>query len=103
MVMNGYAKETDHVMAKLNVKRNVNGKGEWMKADVGAKAVSEKRFDVKENMVPDVTGMSLKDALFLLENKGLSVKVLGRGKIVRQSIASGSTVAKGSQIVIELL
>jgi cell division protein FtsI (penicillin-binding protein 3) len=103
VVMNGYAKEADLVMERLKVKRSVNGKGEWMKADVGSRAVTEKKFNIKENVVPDVTGMSLKDALYLLENKGLSVKVQGRGKIVRQSIASGSPVAKGSQIIIELL
>jgi cell division protein FtsI (penicillin-binding protein 3) len=68
-----------------------------------SKAVVGKRFDVKENVIPDVTGMSLKDALYLLENKGLSVKVQGRGKIVRQSIAGGSLVSKGSQITLELL
>jgi cell division protein FtsI (penicillin-binding protein 3) len=103
VVMNGYAKEADLVLEKLKVKRSASGKGEWMKADAGTKAVLQKKFDVKENLVPDVTGMSLKDALYLLENKGLAVKVQGRGKIVRQSIASGSLVTKGSQIVIELL
>ena len=53
-------------------------------------------------LIPDVTGMSLKDALYLLENVGLRVKPIGYGKVLRQSIAPGSPVTPQQIITIEL-
>ena len=52
--------------------------------------------------VPDVTGMGLKDALFLLENAGLRVQVVGNGKVTMQSIAPGNTIKKGAYIQLQL-
>lgn len=54
------------------------------------------------NKVPDVIGMGLRDALFLLENKGFKVRVLGKGAVIRQSLPAGSDSTKGQLIVIEL-
>lgn len=55
------------------------------------------------NVVPDLTGMGLKDAIFILENMGLSVKIIGRGVIAKQSIAPGTHITKGTEIIIELM
>jgi len=52
--------------------------------------------------VPSVIGMSGMDALSLLENMGLTVKVIGNGKVKKQSLAKGTVLRKGQQIVLEL-
>ncbi|KAA2240557.1 transpeptidase family protein [Chitinophaga agrisoli] len=52
--------------------------------------------------VPDVTGMGLKDALYLLENAGLRVEIRGAGKVTSQSIPGGTRIARDQKIVIEL-
>ncbi|MEO9020927.1 MAG: penicillin-binding protein [Ginsengibacter sp.] len=52
--------------------------------------------------VPDVSGMGLKDAVYLLENMGLRVSASGRGKVVYQSIAQDSSFKKGESIKIQL-
>ena len=57
---------------------------------------------IKENVVPSVIGMGLRDAIYLLESQGLSVKPIGRGAVVKQSIPSGEKINKGQQITIEL-
>lgn len=54
------------------------------------------------NLVPDVTGMCLRDALYLLENSGLRVTVKGRGTVRSQSIAPGGRARNGERIVIEM-
>ena len=54
------------------------------------------------NEVPDVTGMGLKDALYLLENVGLKVTVAGRGKVLYQSLAANTIFRKGESIKIQL-
>ncbi len=56
---------------------------------------------IKENVVPNVVGMGLRDALFVLENKGLEVEINGVGKVQRQSIRPG-TKARGQTIKLTL-
>jgi len=57
---------------------------------------------VKPQTMPNVKGMGLKDALYLLENMGLKVMVKGKGKIVTQSIVPGTSLAKGITVMLEL-
>jgi cell division protein FtsI (penicillin-binding protein 3) len=48
--------------------------------------------------MPDVKGMSAKDALYLLECKGFKVNVSGLGKVVKQSIKPGSSYSRGVKV-----
>jgi len=57
---------------------------------------------VNNSVVPNVKGMGLRDALFVLENAGLRVEVSGMGMVQRQSVQSGTEVKDGSLIKIEL-
>lgn len=52
--------------------------------------------------VPNVRGMGLRDALYILENSGLKVGVSGTGMVQKQSLQPGSEVPKGSYVQIEL-
>ncbi|EIM75984.1 penicillin-binding protein transpeptidase [Nitritalea halalkaliphila LW7] len=45
------------------------------------------------DQVPDVTGFPLRDALYALENRGLSVQYTGSGRVKRQSIPAGTSCA----------
>jgi cell division protein FtsI (penicillin-binding protein 3) len=59
---------------------------------------AQKEFKV----IPNVTGMAGMDALSLLENLGLNVKIIGNGTVFNQSIKSGTTIEKGGQIILKL-
>jgi cell division protein FtsI (penicillin-binding protein 3) len=60
-------------------------------------------IDMADDVVPNVVGMGLNDALYLLERCGLTVEVVGYGSVVKQSIAPNSKVAKtNKRIKIEL-
>lgn len=52
--------------------------------------------------VPDVKNLSIKEALYLLENAGLKVVVKGYGKVVKQSIEPGTKITKGKTIELIL-
>ncbi len=54
------------------------------------------------NKIPDVTGLGLKDAVYVLENMGLKVEAKGRGKVIYQSLAQNSNYHKGQLINIQL-
>ena len=53
-------------------------------------------------VMPDVRGMGLKDALFVLESRGLKVRFSGRGAVTQQSITAGARIGPGTAVVITL-
>ncbi len=54
------------------------------------------------SVTPNVVGMGLKDAVYLLENKGLKVAASGRGKVMNQSLTAGTNFKKGQTILLAL-
>ncbi|MEQ8702326.1 MAG: penicillin-binding protein [Phaeodactylibacter sp.] len=54
-----------------------------------------------EETVPNVVGLGLRDALHVLENRGLKVSVEGVGKVARQSIIPGTRI-RGQKIKLYL-
>jgi cell division protein FtsI (penicillin-binding protein 3) len=57
---------------------------------------------IPKNQVPNVLGMGAKDAVFILENLGLNVTMVGKGAVSQQSITPGSFFNTGDHIVIRL-
>ena len=57
---------------------------------------------VSRNLMPDVSGMGLKDAMYILEQMGLNVVVNGRGSVISQSVKPGTLVSKGMPVVLDL-
>lgn len=52
--------------------------------------------------MPDVVGMGLKDALFVLESRGLKVSFAGEGAVRSQSIRAGEPLRRGSTVYLKL-
>ncbi|NVK66090.1 MAG: PASTA domain-containing protein, partial [Flavobacteriales bacterium] len=65
------------------------------------KAVIERRYVGRET-VPNVVGMTAKDAVYLIESTGMNVRMEGYGRVVSQSIKAGTEAAPGVVIKIEL-
>jgi len=55
-----------------------------------------------EGRMPNVIGMGLRDAIFVLENRGFKVSHKGVGKILKQSIPPGESIQDGTLIKIFL-
>ena len=78
--------------------------------DINAKVANQeknytsyyKKVEIENNIVPNVKGMDGMDAIALLENLGLKVKVVGLGKVRTQSLTSGQVFNKNQTIIIEL-
>ena len=51
--------------------------------------------------MPDLKGVNAMDAIALLENMGLRVKVLGQGKVVEQSVLKGTRIARNTVVVLQ--
>ena len=56
----------------------------------------------EDGLIPDVTGLGIRDAVSILEPLGLKVKVRGQGRVVKQTIPAGEKAIKGQSITLEL-
>ncbi len=57
---------------------------------------------VTAGTMPDVCGMGLKDAVYLLEKMGLKVEVSGYGTIIEQRPIAGDTITQGERVNLKL-
>ncbi len=88
---------------KMGIKVPANVDAEYVSVEKTTQGITINPKDIVANgVVPNVVGMGLQDAIYLLENAGLKAVVYGSGKITAQSITAGSKVNKGSQIVLDL-
>jgi len=76
--------------------------GDWVSSHTNEEIVNIKERKIVHGVVPNVQGMGLNDALYLLESQGLHVKVKGSGVVKKQSINPGKKVDKGELIIIDL-
>jgi cell division protein FtsI (penicillin-binding protein 3) len=76
--------------------------GEWVSARSAQEMMILNNREVPEALVPNVKDMGLKDALFLLERKGLRVTADGRGTVRSQSVQAGTRVSRGMEIRLEM-
>ena len=58
--------------------------------------------DTKSPVVPDVTGLGLKDAMFIIENSGLRCRYTGTGHVTSQTPSPGARATEGSAITLTL-
>ena len=58
--------------------------------------------DIKDPVVPDIKGLGLKDAMYLIENSGFKCNYSGTGHVVSQVPQAGQKAAKGSMVTIGL-
>lgn len=60
------------------------------------------KLGIGKNVVPDVAGMGLRDALQVLETAGLTVTISGNGRVTNQSLLPGVQLVKGQVIHLKL-
>lgn len=102
-VMNGNKNEIQYLASELGIKfDNEYCKYDWVRIDDRNNVFKYNDNIISDNFVPNVEGMCLRDAIYLLENIGLSVSYSGVGKIVSQSIKAGTLVRDRQLINITL-
>lgn len=102
-IKKGLRNETEIVLKELGLKYYSEEKGaKWIQTNTNENKIKIEPVQYQENLMPDLTGMGAKDALYLLENKNLKVKIKGAGKVKEQSIPAGTKIVKGSLVTIQL-
>ena len=75
---------------------------EWISVEQTGGNVFVNAAEIEDNKVPDVKGMNITDATYLLESMGWKVKFEGYGKVKSQSVKAGTELKKGSVINLVL-
>jgi len=100
---NGYYNDLSSVLTRLNMESTANTSStEWVATTSKDSVVQVTELKYKEDLVPNVVQMGLKDAVYLLENAGLVVVVRGKGSVKSQSLLPGSRIAPGKRIILEM-
>ena len=103
MIRAGYHDELKLLCDELGISNHPQEEGmEWVRTKVENNSITWRPNHRQADLVPNVQGMTLKDALYLLENKGLKVSITGTGRVRKQSVRPGMRINKGTTITIEL-
>ncbi|MEF8811610.1 MAG: penicillin-binding protein [Bacteroidales bacterium] len=95
--------ELTTVLKKLGVTINdKNVDSEWVVTRKKDSLVELKNRYIGEGVMPNVIGMGVKDAIYILENMGLNVEMEGRGSIRKQSVPPGEPVDKGDKVELTM-
>lgn len=102
VIRGGHQEELTMLCNELGISTHSQTEELWVKTSKAGSAVNWKKATAGKDMVPDVTGMTFRDAIYLLENSGLKVFYEGKGRVASQSLTPGARVSKGDRIYIRL-
>jgi len=97
----GFKKDFEQVFDYVGLDYKTKKKANWVAVDPYESKMLIDKKRINKSQVPDVKGMGVRDAIYVLENLGMSVQVDGVGRVVKQTILPG-TKNKGQDIKIYL-
>jgi cell division protein FtsI (penicillin-binding protein 3) len=101
-IHSGKGEELQGIFEALKIAAKSPSTEDWVKMETVAEKVSLRINDTEKPVVPDVSGMPLRDALFILENKGLKVNYNGKGHVLEQSLTPGAPLTPNATINLVL-
>jgi len=99
---NGFREDIDEVLGSFDVRYRRTADNDWVATRESGDTIRLAGIKIEKGLVPDVRGMSLRDAIYILENSGLNVRYSGRGKVRSQSPAHGARYYEGSTVSLEM-
>jgi cell division protein FtsI (penicillin-binding protein 3) len=109
-VKEGNILSANYVLSALGIKTATNFstaasnlKAIWGQAEKRTNQVILRKTKVMGNSyIPDVTGMGARDAVYLIEKRGVKCRIVGRGKVTEQSLPPGHYIKKGEVCTLKL-
>mgnify|MGYP006166528451 FL=1 len=97
----GQSQATKKVYNAFGIKALYAAKSDYFNSVDTSNGVAYEESTPVKGVMPNVNGMGLKDAMYLLGNAGLKARIKGSGKVISQSIHPGSRIGKG--LVVDIL
>ena len=103
-VKGGRTEQMRKVASELDMAFSSDERRGWSLAEVDEQTQRAEFNQIKDDKgrMPRVVGMGLKDALYILESRGLRVGVTGHGRVTSQSVAAGAAVKRGDYVQLVL-
>jgi cell division protein FtsI (penicillin-binding protein 3) len=101
-VGNGYRADINEVLKNIDVRYRRTADDDWVSTHESGDTVSLAGVKIQQGLVPDVRGMSLRDAIYLIENSGMRVKFNGKGRVLRQSPEHGARFNDGTVVTLDM-
>lgn len=100
----GYKADVSAICNLLGVSNHANGASDksLVVARPQARSLKLERIKVNKRLMPDVSDMTLRDVLPLLENLGLQVRYQGSGRVKSQSPEAGTSITSGTSVFLQL-
>lgn len=98
----GNQEELTMLCNELGISNHSSSEEDWVRTSIKGNSINWRKNTIGQGIVPDVQGMTFRDALYLLEQAGLKVSYEGKGRVVSQSLTAGRKVTKGDRIYIQL-
>ncbi len=106
VIQAGYFQDLNLVCNALGISNHLaeQANEDWVRAQPVNNSIRWQENRAAVGTMPDVRGMTLRDALFLLENQGVQVRRRGQthGRVATQQPAPGQKLLRGSQVQIGL-
>jgi cell division protein FtsI (penicillin-binding protein 3) len=100
--MDGNRADILEVLGHLGIHYSIVQQSDWFSTKAKGNNVEMNRRKVNKNAVPNVVGLSARDAVYLIERLGMHVYLRGSGQVVSQTIPAGTPAYKGGLIELVL-
>ena len=98
----GYTTDFEKLLKSMNIKAQIDIGSEYVVAIPQGDSTHFAPRRMTSAIIPKLIGMTAKDAIYLLEDMGMQVRIEGSGFVTQQSINAGTPVSKGKTITLKL-
>lgn len=105
IIKNGYINDAAFVLSALGLNKNDNSEELTGWGTITGSKKGEYRIQIqnqKDAIIPDVTGMGAKDAVYLLQSRNVGVRLHGYGTVRAQIPAAGSSIYSTDTVTLVL-
>lgn len=98
----GATEDIQKILKEMNASAKIDVGSQFVIGIPSADSVHFASRRIIEDRIPKLIGMTAKDAVYLLEDMGMKVKIIGSGYVRTQSIIAGTPATKGRTITLNL-
>jgi len=98
----GYQNDFKTVFNAMGIPCSINPNDEWIVCLSASDTINFGRRIIREESIPNLVGMTAKDAIYILEDLGISCQLEGKGFVVKQSVAAGTKIKKNLLVSLTL-
>ena len=90
----GHKSDYKAILDFIGIDYKDRSKGSWVEMSPDGKDVTLNTEKLRRDIVPDLRGKGLRDAVFIAETVGLEIESEGVGKVYKQSLKPGTKISK---------